>query len=145
MQALEQGQVTVAGQQQVDGKTAVVLRLMAEKAMAQLWVDRVTYRPVRIVFGTGASRFTLNVAWVPRTQAVANALATPQVPAGYTHVTRLGRVGPGRPVPAGLRGRARGEVTPRTPPVPGLAGPRTAPRTPATRRTAAGPAGTGPR
>ncbi|HWG14217.1 MAG TPA: hypothetical protein VG268_13175 [Streptosporangiaceae bacterium] len=87
MQALEQGPVTVAGQQQVDGKTAVVLRLLAVKAMAQLWVDRVTYRPVRIVFGAGTDRFVLNVAWAPRTTTVVGALSAPRVPAGYTHVT----------------------------------------------------------
>jgi hypothetical protein len=87
MRALEQGQVTVAGQQQVNGKTAVVLRLIAEKAMAQLWVDRATYRPVRIVVGTGAGRFMLNVAWVPRSPAALATLTTPQVPAGYTQVT----------------------------------------------------------
>jgi hypothetical protein len=89
MQALEQGQVTVAGQQKVDGKTAVVLRLLAEKAMAQLWVDRATYRPVRIVFGTGAAagRYALDVAWVPRSAALLAGLSTPRVPAGYTDVT----------------------------------------------------------
>jgi hypothetical protein len=81
MQALEQGQVTVAGQQQVDGKTAVVLRLMAEKAMAQLWVDRATYRPVRIVLGAGAGQYALNVAWVPRSAAMLATLSTPRVPA----------------------------------------------------------------
>jgi hypothetical protein len=89
MQALEQGQVTVAGQQTVDGKTAVVLRLIAEKAMAQLWVDRATYRPVRIVFGAGAdgaAQYALDVSWVPRSAAVLGTL-TPQVPAGYTDVT----------------------------------------------------------
>jgi hypothetical protein len=87
MEALEQGQVTVAGQQQVDGRTAVVLRLIAVKAMAQLWVDRVTYRPVRIVFGAGPDRFVLNVAWAPRTMTVLATLSAPRVPAGYTHVT----------------------------------------------------------
>jgi hypothetical protein len=87
MQALEQGQVTVAGQQQVDGKTAVVLRLIAEKAMAQLWVDRATYRPVRIVFGLGAGQYALNVTWVPRSSAMLAMLSTPRVPAGYTDVT----------------------------------------------------------
>jgi hypothetical protein len=91
MQALEQGQVTVTGQQQVDGKTAVVLRLIAAKAMAQLWVDRVTYRPVRIVFGAGAGRFVLNVAWAPRTTAVLSTLSTPRVPADYAHVTAPGQ------------------------------------------------------
>ena len=90
IQALEQGQVTVAGQQQVDGKTAVVLRLITEKAMAQLWVDRATYRPVRIVFGAGAGgagQYALDVAWVPRSAAMLAALSTPRVPAGYTDVT----------------------------------------------------------
>ncbi len=90
IQALEQGQVTLAGQQKVDGKTAVVLRLITEKAMAQLWVDRATYRPVRIVFGAGAdsaSQYALDVAWVPRSAAMLAALSTPRVPAGYTDVT----------------------------------------------------------
>jgi hypothetical protein len=87
IEALEQGQVTVAGQQKVGGKTAVVLRLMAEKAMAQLWVDRATYRPVRIVLGAGAGQYALNVAWVPRSAAMLATLSTPQVPAGYTDVT----------------------------------------------------------
>jgi hypothetical protein len=94
MQALEQGQVTLAGQQQLDGKTAVVLRLITEKAMAQLWVDRATYRPVRIVFGAGstgdgdgAGQYALDVAWVPRSAAVLATLTTPRVPAGYTDVT----------------------------------------------------------
>ena len=94
LQALEQGQVTLAGQQQVDGKTAVVLRLIAEKAMAQVWVDRATYRPVRIVFGAGstgdgdgAGQYALDVAWVPRSAAVLATLTTPRVPAGYTDVT----------------------------------------------------------
>jgi hypothetical protein len=87
IQALEQGQVTVAGQQKVDGKTAVVLRLMAEKAMAQLWVDRATYRPVRIVLGAGVGQYALNVAWVPRSAAMLATLSTPRVPAGYTDVT----------------------------------------------------------
>jgi hypothetical protein len=87
IQALEQGQVTVAGQQKVDGKTAVVLRLMAEKAMAQLWVDRATYRPVRIVLGAGVGQYALNVAWVPRSAAMLATLSTPRVPAGYTGVT----------------------------------------------------------
>ena len=90
MQALEQGQVTLAGQQQLDGKTAVVLRLITEKAMAQLWVDRATYRPVRIVFGPGnggAGQYALDVAWVPRSAAMLAALSTPRVPAGYTDVT----------------------------------------------------------
>jgi hypothetical protein len=91
MQALEQGPVTLAGQQQVDGKTAVVLRLIAVKAMAQLWVDRVTYRPVRIVFGAGTDRFVLNVAWAPRTTTVLATLSAPRVPAGYTHVTASNR------------------------------------------------------
>jgi hypothetical protein len=91
MQALEQGQVTVAGQQQVDGKAAVVLRLIAEKAMAQLWVDRATYRPVRIVFGIGAGQYALNVAWVPRSAALLATLSTPRVPTGYTDLTAPAR------------------------------------------------------
>ena len=86
VQALEQGQVTLAGQQQVDGKTAVVLRLIAEKAMAQVWVDRATYRPVRIVFGAGTGRSVLGVAWVPRSPAALATLSTPRVPAGYIDV-----------------------------------------------------------
>ncbi|HEX4255626.1 MAG TPA: hypothetical protein VH089_11090 [Streptosporangiaceae bacterium] len=90
IQALEQGQVTLAGQQKVDGKTAVILRLITEKAMAQLWVDRATYRPVRIVFGAGADgagQYALDVAWVPRSAALLATLSTPRVPAGYTDVT----------------------------------------------------------
>ena len=91
LQALEQGQVTLAGQQQVDGKTAVVLRLIAEKAMAQVWVDRSTYRPVRIVFGAGASQPALDVAWVPRSPAALATLSTPRIPAGYTNVAAPAR------------------------------------------------------
>ncbi len=81
---LADGTVTLVGDDQVDGRAAVHLRLSMPGGQLdiELWVDADSYLPLRVTDRAGIVTFAIRYEWLPRTpQALAHIELT--VPAGF--------------------------------------------------------------
>jgi hypothetical protein len=76
------GQFRAAGQQRVDGITAI--EVIQRQGSVMLWVNPATYLPARLVTG-GQQPIQTNFRWLPATSAGRAQLAMP-VPAGFREV-----------------------------------------------------------
>jgi hypothetical protein len=83
-QALSSGQVTIAGHGNVNGQAAIDLRLTTKKTQFDYWVNAKTYQPAEIAVGSGHA---IDVNWLPRTSTLVTQTNTPQIPAGFQHVS----------------------------------------------------------
>jgi hypothetical protein len=93
--AITSGQLQVLGTESMDGHQALHLRVTsAPKPLpytVDLWVDRESYLPVRLLTDKTGSPVTLDYTWLARTpQNLASLAVTP--PAGFTHLDKpIGR------------------------------------------------------
>jgi hypothetical protein len=89
--AVSCGALQVAGQQRVDGVSAIELKSRSNSPIAEtIWVSPGTYLPVRVVTGPGPGGFglrqTADITWLPPTAQNLAKLAVP-IPAGFHQVT----------------------------------------------------------
>jgi hypothetical protein len=82
--ALSSGKVTIAGKGTVNGQAAIDLRLTAKNTQLNYWVNAQTYQPVEMVVGSGHA---IDITWLPKTRSVVTKVNTPQIPAGFQHVS----------------------------------------------------------
>jgi hypothetical protein len=88
---MAEGSLVLVGDEQVDGRAAVHLRLVTEETASgqadmQLWVDAESYLPLRRASRKGDTTFTSGYEWLPRTpQELAHLALT--VPAGFREVS----------------------------------------------------------
>ena len=108
-QALDQGQLTIAGKSVIDGQSVIDLRYTTEKPefygligrdgtvekgktvtlTSDFWVNARTFQVLKFVNGNSASgTTTVNYQWLPRTKALVAQVGTPQIPAGYRQISK---------------------------------------------------------
>lgn len=89
-QALQSGQLTLAGRGQVNGHSAIELVYAAKHIAAadqeRYWVDARTFQPVQLDLPPFGPATTINETWRPKAPALVRAVNTPQVPAGFRQV-----------------------------------------------------------
>jgi hypothetical protein len=85
--ALSCGWLTAAGTGQVDGVSAIKLTGTAGGVATTIWVNAVTYLPVRITTTWPTYVVREDTQWLPPT-AASLAKLTPPIPAGFKHVPR---------------------------------------------------------
>jgi hypothetical protein len=89
----DSGKLKIVGHSTINGHAAIALRGPWILGYRELWVDSQTFLPVRVFvdyyananFGSDL-KLTGNLAWLPRTEALANMVNHVQLPAGFTHV-----------------------------------------------------------
>jgi hypothetical protein len=83
-QALSSGKVTIAGKSTVNGQAAIDLRLTTKNTQLNYWVNAQTYQPEEMVVGSGHA---VDITWLPKTKSLLTKVNTPQIPAGFQHVS----------------------------------------------------------
>jgi hypothetical protein len=83
--ALADGQVTIAGKGTANGQAAVELRVATKNGAWDYWVSAQSYQPVKMVIGFGKD--VINISWFAKTKSLVAQVNTPQIPAGFRHVS----------------------------------------------------------